>query len=147
MEYGRIERGIIMEKIKELFDDTLQLLLEQQKEKIANDVNDILQKDKDCYIKIGYYEYDGFYYDGTINKETFDGEDYDGNMIIEQLIEYYDNLSFNVTCAIIIEFEQKEHTYYYDIEYNGYELFYDVTAPMYEAIKEIKQQFDERGEQ
>lgn len=117
-------------------------ILELKSIEISNDVNDILEKNKNCVITIGYYDYDGFYYDGTLDETTFNGK-----TLIEYLIEYYDNFNFNITCAIIIQFVEKEHNYYYEIEYNGYELDIMVTYPMYQAINKLKQQLDERGEQ
>lgn len=117
-------------------------ILELKSIEISNDVNDILEKNKNCVITIGYYDYDGFYYDETLDETTFNGK-----TLIEYLIEYYDNFNFNITCAIIIQFVEKEHTYYYEIEYNGYELDINITYPMYQAINKLKQQLDERGEQ
>lgn len=132
-----------MEELQKAFNVSKEELLEFKKKEIIAEINHILDPDNyrvtDFNIYIGYYDFDGFNRSerltddnnyGSKNLTDINGNHIDGASLVDRVISYYEKLDYNMTTAVVIEYDQiplyssgKEiYSEEYRLEYNGYEL-------------------------
>ena len=144
--------GEIMNKLYKIFHDIKEALYEQEKKQVNKLLHQALKDYEEQNIAydifVGYYDYDGMNIDKHINGNGADGEMIDnGYDFVEYLKNYYDNLDFSAMVQLQVRFDDLEKETLY-IEYNGYELFYYIeeTTSLYQGLKTLEKDFDERGE-
>lgn len=126
-----------MENSKKIFDLAKKELLTYTSSIAINDINDIMEKYDEYDVSIGYYGNDGLEIDYSLNdnSDTAKGNmpmastilmDFDGMDLVDEVIDYYNNLERNMTACIIISYNDEDGDYIeYYLEYNGYELYSD----------------------
>lgn len=116
-----------MENSKKIFDLAKKELLTYTSSIAINDINDIMEKYDEYDVSIGYYDRDGINIDYSLNDNSDKAlMDFDGMYLVDEVIDYYNNLEQNMTACIIISYNDEDGVYNeYYLEYNGYELFGD----------------------
>jgi hypothetical protein len=138
--------------LKEQFYNLKNEIYKQEKKQINEMLHQALkdyeEKNIAYDIFVGYYDYDGMNLDKHINGNGADGEMIDNGFdFVDYLKDYYDDLDFSAMVQLQVRFDDLEKETLY-IEYNGYELFYYIeeTTSLYQGLKTLEKDFDERGE-
>lgn len=120
-----------MSNLNKIFHQIKEEVFEQESKKINKLIHDALKEYERLNVPydlfVGYYDYDGMNLDKHINGNGVDGEMIDdGYDFVDYLKNYYDDLDFTAMVQLQIRFEDGEHSDTQWVEYNGYELFYDI---------------------
>jgi len=93
-------------------------------------VDEFLSEHDNYEVTIGTYDYDGYNADRMLNGDgRYALQDITGSILVSELIDYYMNLDYNATAMVKIQVthDDSDDTYY-GLEYNGYELYYNLIA-------------------
>lgn len=113
--------------LRTMFNTAKKELLKYNTSIIGKEIDDLMSEVDNYNVFIGMYHHDGFMSDYSLNDNSNKAlMDFDGAYLIDYLIDYYNNLSQNLTVAIMITYYDSFGDYIeYSLEYNGYELFGD----------------------
>jgi hypothetical protein len=116
--------------LDEEFYKARRLKLDHDTKEAIKEVDEFLSQHDNYEVTIGTYDYDGYNADRRLNGDgRYALQDITGSILVSELIDYYMDLDYNTTAMIEITVRHNDKDYtYYALEYNGYELFYNLIA-------------------